>query len=256
MDEVPERLVTRKQELIGELMRGHRESQGRSNLRGRVGFYRDYVRRLINGEIGVGPNVAYALGDALNEAGVGWASGLLFLSVSEIYTTHALGIAACILARGPTDDVQRLWRPLIHILNASTNSVEFKLQDVSRKDFALPSKSLSLVRSAWHRWNNTLESTADFPDIFRAYFALATTPVAGRISPEFFSLTQHARIQLNHWMLNVEHEWNKYGLGFAPLASNDRYIDSSDMISVSDLTPLASRDYDYEPEYAHGEAQD
>jgi hypothetical protein len=250
-EELPEPNKTQRRMLLGESLAKIRPRTVNVNRRlsaagdnendGSEGRDLNYMKRILNAKTGVGPDVAYDLGEALFEKGICWSSGLLFLALSTTFQPHAVGTIGHALADGPTDVLKAAWQPTMRILATNVNSLPDTLEFYGRDSLKLPAEARHRYREGWESWKESRENTTALPDVFRAYFSLARTPFGSRISGECFSIISSARSSLISWMRRVEHEWSDYGPQFLEPEGSESYINTSDIISGSDLTPYAEQ---------------
>ncbi len=153
-----------------------------------------YVGRMMRGDVGVKPPMAWEIGWALRNLGIEWISGPLLLATVPAFQGHLLGVIAEVLKPGPTASIKRWW-PTLSLLSETygaayevlwskispaplagdalhkaifpLNDIDARLRRVARIDDELTKE----FHSAWRRWwdrEETEHLAAPFADLIEA----------------------------------------------------------------------------------------
>jgi len=149
---------------------------------------------------GVRPETLYEFGEAAHAAGVPWCSGMLMLSLVPPHGPHAWGIFGSLLRlareRKVWENIYGMWAGLQAALAEKPKDLIERGEPLDYcKALAFSKPQRDLLRSAWEIWFED-EDAADFPDIVRAYLAVAAAGVGSREN----ALTTNVRVSIEYLM--------------------------------------------------------
>jgi len=225
--EVPGRTKTaRLDELCNALgvIRGRREA-----------YDRHQVRRYLDGRDGVNPDMAFAIGEALFDARVPWASGPLSLAFASTFLPHAVACIGWTLKEGPSEVLKRMWTGLMIVTQENFRSPQHPDPDHfnSLKGALTWQKDAhELVRGAWAAWWHTREDSTAMPDVFQQYLALCRIPIS---TQEGLLARSTARGAILHWMKRARATWSSFGVWF-------RSDDEEDLWSAQNMCRIVQYD--------------
>jgi hypothetical protein len=161
------------------------------------------TRSLIQGRKGALPEKAFALGEALYETDVSWASGLLTLSLAPPFFGHAVAIIGGLLKEGSSNasvatEISQIREGLISIidlgdaaqssLNEQTDSFLTAIE-TSRSKLIWGDDVHQSLRNVWHEWIASKESTKGMPSSFQAYLSLSRSRSNSTIEQQRYALS-------------------------------------------------------------------
>ena len=195
-----------------------------------MGADRAYVRRIIYGNRGgVRADTVYAFGEAVNDAGVRWSSGLLLLSLIEPYRTHAFGTFG-ILAKAAIEQ-RSFWLGLMRVLLTNSQNLELTISDAANaRSISFSKEQRTQITKAWKVWYGN-EKMDGMPDILRAYLALRKATVSRLVTGEYFSARGAVERAFFDWAERVEREWRRLSSDLAAAAD----IDLDDVVGYRGL---------------------